>query len=258
MVAKESGHAVGAEEKERATACDTFRIDLKNDFPLAFTQPPPSMKRLAHTLLALLCTATFAKADWVVVQKTTADGQDKTITTKIKGEQARVDVGAEMSLILDAAGMTMMMHAQKVMMKADPATLKSLVDAAAKMAGPAAGQKTKPVATGQKEKVGEWDTEIYTWEGPVGKGRFWVTKSIPKYTELNAITDKLSQAMGNAMSGMSPMASDFDGMPVKSELVMMGKTVVTSLESVKEQDVDAKEFAAPTGYNEMKMPAPPQ
>lgn len=216
------------------------------------------MKRFAHAVLALLCTATFARADWVVVQKTTAEGQDKVITTKIKGEQARVDVGTEMSLILDAAGMTMMMHAQKVMMKADPATLKSLIDAAAKMAGPAGAAKAKPVSTGQKEKVGGWDAEIFTWEGPIGKGRFWVTRAIPKYTELNAITDKLSKAMGNAMSGMSPEASDFDGMPVKSEMVMMGKTIVTTLESVKEQDVDAKEFLPAEGYTEMKMPAPPQ
>lgn len=216
------------------------------------------MKRFTHALLALLCAATFARADWVVVQKTTAEGQNKVITTKIKGEQARVDVGTEMSLILDAAGMTMMMHAQKVMMKADPATLKSLVDAAAKMAGPADAPKAKPVSTGQKEKVGEWDAEIFTWEGAMGKGRFWVTKAIPKYTELNAITDKLSKAMGNAMSGMSPEASDFDGMPVKSEVVMMGKTIVTLLESVKEQEVDAKEFLPAEGYTEMKMPAPPQ
>lgn len=215
------------------------------------------MKRLAHTLLALLCTATFANADWVLVQKTSADGQEKTITTKIKGEQARVDVGSEMSLILDASGMTMMMHAQKVMMKADPATLKALVDAAAKAAGPEGTPRAKPAAIGKKEQVGAWDTEIYTWEGPMGGGRFWVTQSIPKYAELNVVTDRLSKAMGNAMAGMAPLASEFNGMPVKSELTMMGKKVITMLESVNEQDVDAKEFLPPAGYNEMKMPAPP-
>ncbi len=216
------------------------------------------MKIVARSLLLLVCAATFARADWALVQKVTADGQDKSVTTKIKGEQARVDVGSEMSLILDAAGMTMMMHAQKMMMKADPATLKALTDAAAKMAGPADAPKAKPVATGQKEKVGEWETEIFTWEGSLGKGRFWVTKSIPKYAELNAITDKLGKAMGNAVAGAAPQSSDFDGMVVKSEVVMMGKTITTLLESVKEQDVDAKEFAPQPGYTEMKMPAPPQ
>lgn len=216
------------------------------------------MKQFTHTVLALLCTAAFARADWVVVEKQSAEGQEKVVTTKIKGEQARVDDGAETSIIFDATGLTIMMHAQKVAMKADPATVKSLVEAAAKMAGPASAPKAKPVATGQKEKVGEWDTELFTWEGPLGKGRFWVTKAIPKYAELNAINDKLSKAMGNPMASMAPGATDFDGMIVKSELTVMGKTIVTTVQSVKEQDVDAKEFVPVTGYNEMKMPAPPQ
>lgn len=218
------------------------------------------MKLFARPLLALLLlTASAAQADWVMVQKSTIDDQAKDTTTKIKGEQARVDVAGEMSLILDAAGMTMLMHAQKVMMKADLATMKAMVESASKMAGPGGAKSAaKPVATGEKEKVGEWNADIYTWEGPLGKGRFWVTKDIPKYAEINAVSDKLSKAMGNAMAGMAPQAADFDGMVVKSEMTMMGKKVVTTLDSVKEQDLDAKEFAAPEGYTEMKMPTPPQ
>ncbi|MGV3662007.1 MAG: DUF4412 domain-containing protein [Prosthecobacter sp.] len=215
------------------------------------------MKHFACSLLALLCTATFASADWVLVQKTMSDGQEKTITSKIKGGKARLDMGADASVILDEAGMTMMMHAQKVMMKADAAALKSMVDAAAKMGGQTDAPKPKPVATGQKEKVGDWDTEIFTWEGPMGKGRYWVTKSIPKYAEINAATDKL-KAMGGAMSAVAPEASDFDGMVVKLEAVVMGKNVSTTLESVKEQDVEDKEFIPAEGYTEMKRPAPPQ
>lgn len=217
------------------------------------------MKRFAHTILALLCAVSLAKADWLIVEKHSTDGQDKVVTVKIKGEQARVDDGAETSIILDSKGVTIMMHAQKMIMKADPATMKAMVDAAAKAAGPSAVPKARPVATGQKEKVGEWDTEVFTWEGPMGKGRFWVTKAIPKHAELNAINDKLSKAMGNPMANMAPAASDFDGMIVKSELSVMGKTIITTLQSVKEQDVDAKEFLPPAeGYTEMKMPAPPQ
>lgn len=217
------------------------------------------MKLIAHAILALLCTATFARADWVIVEKHSADGQEKVVTVKIKGEQARVDEGAETSVILDSKGMTIIMHAQKMIMKPDPATVKAMVDAAAKATGPATTPKAKPVATGQKEKVGEWDTEVFTWEGPMGKGRFWVTKAIPKYAELNALNDKLSKAMGNPMANMAPAASDFDGMTVKSELSIMGKTLLTTLQSVKEQDVDAKELTPPAeGYTEMKMPVPPQ
>ncbi len=216
------------------------------------------MKTFASAFVALLLTAMPASADWVLIQKTTADGQEKEMVTKIKGEQARVDMGAQMSVIVGAEGMTMLMHTQKMLMKMDVATMKAAMEMAAKAAAPLDKQPAaKPVATGQKEKVGEWETEIFTWEGPVGKGRFWVAKDFPKFAEINAVSDKLGKAVGNSMSGLAPQAADFNGMVVKSEVTMTGKSMTTLLVSAKEQEVDAKEFAAPEGYTEMKMPAMP-
>lgn len=216
------------------------------------------MKTFACSLVALLLTATLASADWVLIQKTTTDGQDKEMITKIKGEQARVDMGAQMSVIVGAEGMLMLMHAQKMLMKMDLATMKTAMELAAKASTPLDKQPTtKPVATGQKEKIGEWETEIYTWEGQMGKGRFWVAKDFPKFAEINAVSDKLGKAVGNSMAGLSPQAADFNGMVVKSEMTMMGKSMTTLLVSAKEQELDAKEFAAPEGYNEMKMPVMP-
>ena len=213
------------------------------------------MKMFALSAVALLFASTLAKADWVLVQKTNTDGKESEIATKIKGDQARVDMGDKMTVIVGADGMVMLMHAQKMMMKMDLATVKAAVDMVGKSnsAQPAA----KPVATGQKEKVGEWDTEIYTWEGQMGKGRFWVAKDFPKHAEISAISDKLGKLVGKSMSGLSPQASDFDGMVVKSEMTMMGKNVTSSLVSAKEEEVDPKEFVAPEGYNEMKMPVMP-
>jgi hypothetical protein len=63
--------------------------------------------------------------------------------------------------------------------------------------------------------------------------------------------------MGGLVSGISPQASDFDGMVVKSEVTMMGKGVNSRLVSAKEETVDPSEFVPPAGYNEMKMPAMP-
>lgn len=213
------------------------------------------MKTPAFLLAALLLTASCARADWVLVQKTDTAGQEKVITTKIKDEQARVDMGDKMTVIVGAEGMMMLMHAQKMLMKMDLATMKALVE---KTSRSNSGQPpAKPVATGQKEKVGEWDTEIYTWEGPMGKGRFWVAKDFPKHKEISAVSDKLGKVVGGAVSAMAPQASDFDGMVVKSEMTMMGKSVSSSLVSAKEETVDAKEFTPPADYNEMKMPAMP-
>jgi hypothetical protein len=152
--------------------------------------------------------------------------------------------------------MVMMMHAQKMMMKMDLTTLKASLEKTGK--GPGGQPTAKPVATGQKEKVGEWNAEIYTWEGTLGKGRFWVAKDFPKHAEISAISDKLGKVMGGAVSGISPQASDFDGMVVKSEMTMMGKSVVSHLVSAKEETLDANEFVPPAGYEEMKMPGAPK
>lgn len=217
------------------------------------------MKTFVRPIVALLFAVAIARADWVLVQKTVTDGQEKEVTTKIKGEQARVDMGTQMSVIVGEQGMVMLMHAQKVMMKMDLATMKAAMEMAGKATAVLDKQQpaAKPVATGEKEKVGQWDTEIFTWEGQMGKGRFWVAKDFPKHAEINAISDKLGQVVGKSMAGLAPQASDFDGMVVKSEVTMMGKSVTSMLVSAKEEDVDPKEFVPPEGYNEMKMPMMP-
>lgn len=216
------------------------------------------MKKITRALIVLLSAASVAHADWIIEQKTTTEGQEKKTVTRIKGEQARVDVDGQMSVIAGPDGMVMLMHTQKMLMKMDLATMKSAIEMAAKNLPVAADQPVaKPVATGQKEKVAGWEAEIYTWEGQLGKGRFWVAKDFAKYEEINAMNDKLGKAMGNALAGLSPQASDFGGMVVKSEMTMLGKSVSTQLVSAKEQEVDAKEFTIPEGYNEMKMPAIP-
>lgn len=215
------------------------------------------MKTSAFSIVVLFLAATFARADWVLVQKTDADGKETVVTTKIKGEQARVDMGDKMSVIVGAEGMTMLMHAQKMMMKKDLASIKAAVETAGK-ALMGNQPPAKPVATGQKEKVGEWDTEIYTWEGKMGKGRFWVAKNFPKHAEISAISDKLGKVVGNAMAGMSPQAADFDGMVVKSDVTIMGKSVTSHLVSAKEETVSPEEFVPPAGYHEMRMPGAPR
>lgn len=210
-------------------------------------------------IFALFLAATLsARADWVIVQNSSTEGQAKEITLKIKGDLARVNMGSDISALLGADGITMLMHQQKMMMRMDKERLKKTMELAAKLGVVHNGKTpTKPTATGRREKLGKWDTEIYTWAGDGGNGTFWVAKDFPKATEINAISEKMSKVMGSPMSSMAPRATDFPGMVVKSEVTMMGRTIVTTLVSATEQEVDAKEFTAPEGYQEMKMPMLP-
>jgi hypothetical protein len=211
---------------------------------------------LAVSFLALHSTL----ADWKVVQKTTTDGQVEEVNIKIKGDMTRMDVGQQMSIIADgaASSMVMLMHAQKVIMKMDAESLKAMMA----MASGALGGNTdkpaaKPVATGQKEKVGEYDCEIFTWTGQMGTGKFWVAKDFPGHQELNAAQDKMMKALGNPAAALSPQASDFPGMVIKADMQVMGKSSVSELVSAKQESVDASAFAMPQGYQEMKMPTMP-
>jgi hypothetical protein len=217
------------------------------------------------TLLASLAFAVLALqpalADWVIVQKSTTDGQVQDMTFKIKGDKARFDAAQQMSVILDSSAggsATILMHAQKAMLKMNSEAMKN----AMAMAGSALGglskdPPAKPVATGQKEKVGAYDTEVYTWTGPIGSGKFWVAKDFPQAKELNAIQDKMMKAMGSPMAALMPASTDFPGMIIKSEMTVMGKSVVSETVSAKEEPVDEAIFVLPADYQEMKMPTLP-
>jgi hypothetical protein len=195
-------------------------------------------------------------ADWVIVQKTAAGGKEQEMKMTIKDNLARTDIGAEMSMIMDTTTgtMEMFMHTQKMMMRMD----KGMMSAAMALAGQlGSGNDAKPAApkaTGEKAKVGQWDTEIYTWSGKLGEGKFYVAKDFPGYEKLAKVMDEMTKAMGNPAAAMAPQSSDFPGMVVKSEMKVMGQNATSELVSAKEEAVDPKEFKAPEGYNEMKMP----
>jgi hypothetical protein len=52
-----------------------------------------------------------------------------------------------------------------------------------------------------------------------------------------------------------PASSDFPGMIVKTEIKMGQKTITTTIVSVKEENVDPKEFEIPEDYKELPAPS---
>jgi hypothetical protein len=219
------------------------------------------MKTFLASLVLAALSIQPALADWVIVQKSTTDGQVQDMTFKIKGDKARFDAGPQMSVILDSSGAgsaTILLHAQKAVMKMDAEAMKgAMAMATSALGGVASTPPAKPQATGQKEKVGAYDTEVYTWSGPIGSGKFWVAKDFPQAKELNEIQDKMMKAMGSPMAALAPASTDFPGMVIKSEMTVMGKSVVSETVSAKEEPVDAAIFALPADYQEMKMPTLP-
>ena len=102
-------------------------------------------------------------------------------------------------------------------------------------------------------KVGEYDTEEYTVTGAGMTMHLWVA---PSYPNAKAVKDELSK-MSKAMSTGLPDPNSFDlpGLVVKMDADMPTGKLTTTLQSAKQQPVDAGEFAVPPGYNTMQMPA---
>jgi hypothetical protein len=214
--------------------------------------------KLLITFAIVLCLAPTLRADWVIIQKTQTKGEDKTMTIKVKGDLIRSDLGTSMTALMNAKDGTaqMFIHKNKSVMKVNADTLKTAAGLANKLLG-GSEAPAKPKATGEKVKVGEWDTEIYTWEGKIGSGKFYVAKDFPNFPELNKVMDKLSKSMSNPMSAMFPSNTDFPGMVVRSEMSAIGTMSKTELVSAKEEAVSDDEFKAPEGYKELKMPSLP-
>jgi hypothetical protein len=200
------------------------------------------MKKLLLPLFLL--GGVIAQADVVIEQNIESSATTGKMVMKIKGERARMDMpknaAGAMSMVIDMKGgeVSILMHDQKMVMKSKiPAQSKEAIDAA---------KVEMPKATGKKEKVGEWDTEIF--EGNVANipTKMWVAKDFPNYKALMEQMNKLSAATG----GGAAAKFDLGGMVVKTEMNLPaagGKMTMTVLK-VKEEPVAEDDLKVPADY----------
>ena len=208
-------------------------------------------------LTALLFSLTAARADFIIEQNVDGLGQQSgNITVKIKDAKTRAELAPQISYITDGAtGESMtLMHAQKGCLKVSAEQGRALLEQMRKTQG-ASGSPAKPVATGQKENVEQWTAEIFTWSGGSLAVRYWVARDFPNATAIQAAMDKAQAGgLGALSKALLPANAEFPGMVVKTEMKTKGKTVTSTIVSVKEEPVDAKEFEMPADYKELPTP----
>jgi hypothetical protein len=210
--------------------------------------------KLAIAFSTLLLSVALVRADFVIEQKIESAMINGALVYKIKGDNARVDMpnplgGKTTTIINGATGdMTTLMEAQKMAMKMN---LKDIQKAAAAAAQPDLSALA-PKPTGEKEKVGEWNTEIY--EVKVGETtvKMWVAKDFPNGKAIREAMSKTAKSM--AGGGFDPSKFEVPGMTVKTEAGTPIGKMVTTLLSVKEEVIPESEFVVPPGYT--TMPAP--
>ena len=205
---------------------------------------------------ALILSVAAARADFTIEQKVDGLGQQSgSIVVKIKETKARAELSPQISYIIDGVSgdSITLMHAQKGFMKVSAEQGKALIERMQKSAG---ATPSKPVATGKKENVDQWAAEIFTWSNGPLSVKYWVAKDFPNAAAIQTAMDKArAGGLGAMNKSMLPANSDFPGMVVKTEMKMKEKTVTSTIVSVKEEAVDAKQFEIPADYKELPTPA---
>ena len=212
-------------------------------------------------LLIAIAAACPAHADLVVQKRleNIREGAAKKtfftdITIKIRGDMARVDfsggfLGNRSSISNFGTGeMLNILHGSKTAMLAPliPSAIKAARDAEMK-------EIPKPKPTGQREKVGEFDAEIFETSISGKVVKLWVAKNLPK---AEAIREQLDRVIYNKNDPADTCMFDVPGVVVKTERSGLGKLTVT-LVSIKEESVPESEFKVPEGYKTTKaLPAP--
>ena len=219
-----------------------------------------SMK-LFLRIAPLFLAAAFARADIIIEQKMESPMITGNVTMKVKGDQARMDMpsprGGNVTTLMNfkSGEMVTFMHQEKLAMKMNLSDIKKQQEAGQKELGVDPSKIEKPKATGQKEKVGEYETEIFEMNQGQLQAKLWIAKDFPNAQPIKDQMAKLSSSMGGA--GFDPAKMDVPGMVVKSEVSTRdGKMTITLLKA-KEEPVDDKEFVKPEGYQEMQMPKLP-
>lgn len=215
------------------------------------------MKRSLVAVCGIPFVLMSSRADVTVVQTLDSAMMKGEMVMKVKGDKARTDMPAgmmgNMTVLMDVkAGESItLMHGPKMMLR-----MKTGDAMAAAAAAVDAAKIEKPKATGQKEKVGVWDTEVFEAETGMGPARMWVAKDFPNHAAVQKELKRISEATTKGKT-FDPSNFDMGGMVVKSEMSSPVGKIISTLVRVETKNLDAKEFEVPQGYTEQKMPAIP-
>ena len=216
---------------------------------------------LIRLALPLLLVAT-ASADWVIESNVESPKANGVLTIKVKGDKMRMDIpneriGAVTSIVDTKTGDTLqIVHAQKAAMKIDGEAMKKMVANSRDKAGFKDGDANEMKPTGETEKVGEYDCEIYTWSNGTISKKFWAAKNHPQAAVLKDLEKRMRSGFLGGIQ-MGPDTTTLPGTVIKTETTSPAGNTRSTITSVKEQDLEAKDFEVPEGYQTMAAPVPP-
>jgi hypothetical protein len=218
-----------------------------------------SFMKISPFLFSLFAFLPIAHADLTVVQSIETSAGSSTITLRIKGERARIDMNPKSSMIVDAKSgeVITLIPPQKAVMRLSPEKAKNLANKARTILKDTdtAMEIATPKPTGRKGKINGYETEEYVAETPKYKASYWVAKSYPDY---QAILDQLKLLQSNVFVTVRkplPEFYDFPGLPIRTKIKLQGQEeATTTITSTSQAPIPDSEFAVPADYSEINLP----
>lgn len=231
----------------------------RNSASLPFAPHPTSnwpMKSFCLLAILFLFFAT-ARADLTIVQNVDGGGQAQHITMKVKGDKARVEIGSQLTTIIDSktGTLTNLMNEKKVAMTIPGDKAKAMAEIAKSFVKEEAPTQPAPKATGKKETINGYETQEYVSDSPKFHASYWVAPTYPNYANiLQQMNVMRNGAFASVTKGM-PDYSALPGMPLRTHVKTANEHEITStIESISVSPLPDADFTVPAGYSEMKMP----
>ncbi len=215
------------------------------------------MKSLRLFGLVSLALLTTARADLTIVQKVAGSEGAHQITMKVKGDKARVEIGPQITTILDAKSgdILNLMKEKKMVMRIPGEKAKAMAEMAKSFVKDEAAGQAAPKPTGKKETINGYETSEYVSESPKFHATYWVATSYPDYKNILAQMAILQKGAFEQITKGMPDYHALPGLPLRTEVRVSGREpIVSTIESVKTSPLADSEFTVPAGYSEMKMP----
>lgn len=214
-------------------------------------------------LIALLALLTAARADWTITQKVEGGLNSGQMALRIRGDKARLDVSAQVSVLTDltTGDSTTLNHTARVFLNIPASEAAKMRDTALGLKDGAAVTAPVLATTGRKEKIGDYECEVFTWSLGEMKVTDWIAAGYPNFQPVLAALARFQNAgLARAAQPLMPPLESFPGMVIKREMNHRGTVTTTTLLTVKETPLDARLFVVPNDYKAqpaLQLPTPP-
>jgi hypothetical protein len=199
-----------------------------------------------------------ARGDLTIVQKVEGIGSFKQITTKLKGDKARVEVSPEMATIIDnkSGEMLNLMNGKKKFLRISADKSKAIAELASKYGGVSSVATAKPKLkpTGKKEMINRYEAEEYVRESPSVKESYWIALKYPDSAAIVKQLQAIAPAAWNDIAKGMFDYSDFPGLPLRTIIKTNGSEIISTITSIEQGPLSEAEFSVPKDFEDLKVP----